>query len=158
MRRVDGVTATARLRRRPGAPFVVVLTTFDADENVVAALDAGASGFLLKDSPPDQIVHAVQRAAAGEPVLAPAITQRLMSQKLATESVRSDALRALAALSDRESEVTVAVASGHSNAEIAAGLHLSVATVKAHVSNILAKLHLDNRTQLALLARDAGLV
>jgi DNA-binding NarL/FixJ family response regulator len=81
-----------------------------------------------------------------------------MSQKLATESVRSDALRALAALSDRESEVTVAVASGHSNAEIAAGLHLSVATVKAHVSNILAKLHLDNRTQLALLARDAGLV
>ncbi len=158
MPRVDGVTATRRLRRTPGAPVVVVLTTFDADDNVVAALEAGASGFLLKDTPPERIVAALHQAASGEPILSPAITQRLVSQKLESAAVRKEALMALAALSDRESQVAVAVARGRSNAEIAGELFLSVATVKAHVSNILAKLALDNRTQLALLARDAGLV
>jgi DNA-binding NarL/FixJ family response regulator len=158
MPRVDGVEATRRLRRGSGAPVVIVLTTFDADENVVAALRAGASGFLLKDTPPDQIVHAVHRAAAGEPILSPAILQRLVDQKLASAEGRREALAALAVLSERESEVAVAVAGGRTNAEIATDLHLSQATVKAHVSNILAKLGMDNRTQLAVLAHDAGLV
>jgi DNA-binding NarL/FixJ family response regulator len=158
MRRVDGVTATARLRRAAPATVVVVLTTFDSDDNVVAALDAGASGFLLKDSPPDQIVHALHRAAAGEPILAPAITRRMMDHRLSADAVRREALAALAVLSERESEVTIAVAQGRSNAEIAQALFLSVATVKAHMSSVLAKLNLENRTQLALLARDAGLV
>ena len=158
MRRVDGVMATARLRQSPSSPVVVVLTTFDADDNVVAALEAGASGFLLKDSPPDQIVQALRRAAAGEPILAPAITRRLMEQKVTTEAVRREARSALSSLSEREAEVTIAVAQGRSNAAIAADMYLSVATVKAHVSSVLTKLDLDNRTQLALLARDAGLV
>jgi DNA-binding NarL/FixJ family response regulator len=158
MPHVDGVEATRRLRRGPGSPYVVVLTTFDADDDVVAALDAGASGFLLKDSAPDQILQALHRAAAGEPTLSPVITRRLMNQKVESASIRRDALAALAALSARESEVAIAIGQGRSNAEIAGELYLSVATVKAHVSNILTKLGLDNRTQLALLARDAGLV
>jgi DNA-binding NarL/FixJ family response regulator len=158
MRRVDGVTATARVRRSPGAPVVVVLTTFDADDNVAAALEAGASGFLLKDSAPDHIVQALHRAAAGEPILAPAITRRMIQQKVTSEAVRRDARAALSSLSERESEVTIAVAQGRSNAEIAADMYLSVATVKAHVSSVLTKLNLENRTQIALLARDAGLV
>jgi DNA-binding NarL/FixJ family response regulator len=157
MPRMDGIAATARLRRRPNPPEVVVLTTFDTDENVLRALRAGASGFLLKDAPPAHIVDAVRRVAAGEPILAPAITRRLIDRVAADDGSRDRARTALAALTDREREVVLAIAQGESNAAIAGELLMSVATVKAHVSHILTKLNLGNRTQIALLAHDAGI-
>jgi DNA-binding NarL/FixJ family response regulator len=158
MPRVDGITATARVRARSDAPEVVVLTTFDADEGVLRALRAGASGFLLKDTPPADLVAAVLRVAAGDPILSPRITRRLMDRAAEGSSARDRARRALAELSDREREVAAAVGRGRSNGEIATELHMGVATVKAHVSHILLKLGLDNRTQIALLAHDAELV
>lgn len=158
MPRVDGIAATRRLRSRPRPPEVIVLTTFDADENVLGALRAGASGFLLKDAPPGQIADAIRRVAAGDPILSPQITRRLMQQTATAAEVRQRARSALDVLTAREHEVALAVARGRSNADIAAELCMSVATVKAHVSRILAKLGLTNRTQLALLAHDAGLV
>jgi DNA-binding NarL/FixJ family response regulator len=158
MPRTDGITATGRLRRRPRPPEVIVLTTFDTDENVLRALRVGASGFLLKDCPPAQIVDAVRRVADGEPMLSPGVTRRLMD-RVATQAGAYDRARAaLAALSPRERDVVVAVANGDSNAEIGRALDMSVATVKAHVSHILTKLGLANRTQIALLAHDADLV
>jgi DNA-binding NarL/FixJ family response regulator len=158
MPRVDGIAATRALRARANPPEVIVLTTFDADENILRALCAGAGGFLLKDSPPARIVQAIQQVAAGEPMLSPAITRRLMDRAAAEAGAFSRARDALTALSPREHDVVVAVARGRSNAEIAAELFMSVATVKAHVSNVLGKLGLDNRTQVALLAHDAGVV
>jgi len=158
MPRTDGITATRRLRARPRAPEVIVLTTFDADENVLAALRAGASGYLLKDSPPDQIVAAIHRVAAGDPILSPAITRRLMDRAVATSGTREQARAALADLTPREHEVVVGIARGETNAEISARLFMSVATVKAHITHILTKLGLTNRTQIALLAHDADLV
>ncbi|NYD52793.1 DNA-binding NarL/FixJ family response regulator [Actinomadura luteofluorescens] len=157
MPRVDGITATRRLRARPNPPEVVVLTTFDSDENILHALRAGASGFLLKDTPPDQIVHAVRQVAAGDPILSPRITRRLMDRAAVEAGAYQRARAALARLSPRENEVVLAIARGCSNADIAAELFMSVATVKAHVSSVLTKLDLDNRTQIALLAHDAGL-
>ncbi|GAA3235826.1 response regulator transcription factor [Actinocorallia longicatena] len=157
MPRVDGITATRLLRRRPRPPEVIILTTFDADENILHALRAGASGFLLKDTPPAQIVEAIGRVARGEPILSPSITRRLMDRAVHQAGNHERARAALAALSPREHEVVMAVARGASNAEIAAGLYMSVPTVKAHISHILTKLSLDNRTQIALLAHDAGL-
>jgi DNA-binding NarL/FixJ family response regulator len=157
MPRVDGVTATARVRARTDPPEVVVLTTFDADEGVLRALRAGAGGFLLKDTPPAQLVEAVRKAAAGEPILSPRITRRLMDRAAAGSDARERARAALAVLSDRERQVAAAVGRGASNSEIAAELHVGVATVKAHVSAVLLKLDLGNRTQIALLAHDAGL-
>ena len=158
MPRTDGITATRRLRARPRAPEVIVLTTFDADENVLAGLRAGASGYLLKDSPPDQIVAAIHRVAAGDPILSPAITRRLMDRAVATSGTRERARAALADLTPREHEVVVGIARGETNAEISARLFMSVATVKAHITHILTKLGLANRTQIALLAHDADLV
>jgi DNA-binding NarL/FixJ family response regulator len=158
MPRVDGITATRALRARPNPPEVIVLTTFDADENILRALRAGAGGFLLKDTPPARIVQAVRQVAEGEPMLSPGITRRLMDRAAAEAGAYSQAREALATLSPRERDVVVAVGRGHSNAEIAAELFMSVATVKAHVSSVLSKLALDNRTQVALLAHDAGLV
>ena len=158
MPRTDGITATRRLRARPRAPEVIVLTTFDADENVLGGLRAGASGFLLKDSPPDQIVAAIHRVAAGDPILSPAITRRLMDRAVATAGTREQARAALAGLTPREQEVVVGIARGETNAEISARLYMSVATVKAHITHILTKLGLGNRTQIALLAHDADLV
>ena len=154
---LNGIAATRRLRARPRPPQVIVLTTFDTDDNILRALRAGASGFLLKDSPPAVIADAVHRVAEGEPVLSPTVTRRLMD-RVATESGARDRARAaVAELSDREREVFAAIARGRPNAEIALALHMSVATVKAHVSRILAKLGLDNRTQIALLAHEADL-
>lgn len=161
MPRVDGLTATERLRATSGAPEVVVLTTFHADEQVLRALRAGAAGFVLKDTPPAEIVTAVRRVAAGEPVLSPAVTRRLMShvaEQAQEPPRRATAARRLALLADREREVAVAVGQGRSNAEIGAALYLSVPTVKTHVSRILAKLGLNNRVQIALLVHDAGLL
>jgi DNA-binding NarL/FixJ family response regulator len=161
MPRVDGITATRRLRSVPSSapqpPEVIVLTTFDADENVLGALRAGASGFLLKDAPPAEIAAAIRRVAAGDPILSPAVTRRLMRRAVVQENTREQALRQLAGLSPREREVVQAIAEGRANAEIAAALLMSVPTVKAHVTHILTKAGLANRTQIALLAHDAGL-
>ncbi|MEV5529638.1 response regulator transcription factor [Streptomyces prunicolor] len=158
---VDGLTATERLRARGDAgPQIVVLTTFHADEQVLRALRAGAAGFVLKDTPPAEILDAVRRVAAGDPVLSPAVTRQLMEHAAgtATDTRRARARERIAALGDREREVAVAVGQGLANAEIATGLFMSVATVKTHVSRILAKLDLNNRVQIALLAYDAGLL
>ncbi|MFG2852479.1 response regulator [Streptomyces mirabilis] len=157
---IDGLTATERLRGREEAPQVVVLTTFHADDQVLRALRAGAAGFVLKDTPPVQILDAVRRVAAGDPVLSPAVTRQLMEHAAggAPGGRRTGARDRIGALNDREREVAVAVGQGSSNAEIAAELYMSVATVKTHVSRILAKLGLNNRVQIALLTYDAGLL
>ncbi|MEU5089854.1 response regulator transcription factor [Streptomyces sp. NPDC021356] len=157
---VDGITATERLRARPEAPQVVVLTTFHADEQVLRALRAGAAGFVLKDTPPAEIVEAVRRVAAGDPVLSPTVTRQLMRHAAgaAGDDRRSRARERLAALNDRERDVAVRIGQGLANAAIATELFMSVATVKTHVSRILAKLDLNNRVQIALLAHDAGLL
>ncbi|WP_329379501.1 response regulator transcription factor [Streptomyces sp. NBC_01716] len=157
---MDGLTATELLRARAGAPEVLVLTTFHADEQVLRALRAGAAGFVLKDTPPAEIVAAVRQVAAGEPVLSPAVTRQLMTHVAgAPTPVRKDtATGRLARLGAREREVALAVGRGSSNAEIAAELYMSLPTVKAHVSRILAKLDLNNRVQIALLVHDADLV
>jgi DNA-binding NarL/FixJ family response regulator len=160
MPRMDGLAATEALRAREDAPQVIVLTTFDADDHVLRALRAGAAGFLLKDTPPPEIVRAVRVVAAGEAMLSPAVTRRLLVHLAGNglEARRARARDLLARLTEREHEVAVAIGEGRSNAEIAAELYMSVATVKAHVSRLLAKLELNNRVQIALLAHDAGLV
>ncbi|MFA3876323.1 response regulator [Streptomyces sp. MMCC 100] len=157
---VDGLTATERLRGRADAPQVVLLTTFHADEQVLRALRAGAAGFVLKDTPPAEILDAVRRVAAGDPVLSPAVTRRLMEQAAGTapDARHTRARARVDTLNDREREVAVAVGRGMANADIAVRLFMSVATVKAHVSRILAKLDLNNRVQIALLVHDAGLL
>jgi DNA-binding NarL/FixJ family response regulator len=157
---LDGLAATEALRARRDAPEVIVLTTFDADEHILRALRAGAAGFLLKDTPPHEIVEAIHRVARGHPVLSPAVTRRLIDRVAegGQDRRRAEARKRLALLNDREREVAVAVGRGMSNAQIAAALHLSVPTVKTHVSGILAKLDLNNRVQIALLAHDAGLL
>jgi len=153
---VDGITATERLTAVPGAPRVVALTTFDSDENVLRALRAGAVGFLLKDTPPADLVAAVHRAASGEPVLSPAVTRRLVEQAVDRSDRATRARTALDRLSARERDVARSVAAGLSNAEVGARLHLSVATVKAYLSSALAKLGAVNRTEVALLVHEAG--
>ena len=158
MPNVNGIAATERVRARRDPPEVIVLTTFDSDENVLRALRAGASGFLLKDSPPARIAAAVHRVAAGEPMLSPAITRRLMDRAATGADAYTRARTALAALSAREHDVAVAVGRGRTNAEIAVELHVGVATVKAHITRVLTKLAVGNRTQIALLVHDAGLV
>jgi DNA-binding NarL/FixJ family response regulator len=159
MPRVDGLAATEGLRRAATAPEVIVLTTFDADEFVLRALRAGASGFLLKDTPPLEILHAVRRVARGEAMLSPTVTRRLIAHVAAPGAGggRGRAVTALEQLSEREREVALLLGQGRSNAEIAAELFMSVATVKAHVSRLLVKLDLNNRVQVALLVHDAGL-
>jgi DNA-binding NarL/FixJ family response regulator len=160
MPRLDGLQATARLMRANEPPRVIVLTTFDADEYVVQALGDGASGFLLKDTPPAQIVDAIRKVAAGEPMLSPSVTAQLIRQ-VANHPTGDRAARAreqLDRLSEREREVAVAVGRGMSNADIAEELYMSVATVKAHVSRLLVKLEADNRVQVAILTHDAGLL
>jgi DNA-binding NarL/FixJ family response regulator len=156
---VDGLAATEELRGREDAPQVIVLTTFDADDHVLRALRAGAAGFLLKDTPPPEIVRAIRLVAAGEAMLSPGVTRRLIQHMTDNGGVagrRAHARDRLDRLTDREREVAVAIGQGKSNAEIAAELYMSVATVKAHVSRLLQKLDLDNRVQIALLAHDAG--
>jgi len=152
---VDGLTATEQVLARPRPPAVVVLTTFDADEHVLRALRAGAAGFLLKDTPPAEIVAAVHKVAAGDAQLSPSVTRRLIAAATATYP-RGEAARArLATLTARELEVARAVGEGLSNAEIGARLFLSVPTVKAHVSAVLDKVGVANRVQLALVVHDA---
>jgi DNA-binding NarL/FixJ family response regulator len=156
---VDGLQATEALRRREQAPEVIALTTFNTDAHVLRALRAGAAGFVLKDTAPEEIVRAVRRVTAGEPVLSPEVTRQLIAQVSGGGTGRdARAIRAreqLEALGEREREVAVAVGRGRSNAEIAGELYMSLPTVKTHVSRILTKLALNNRVQIALLANDA---
>jgi DNA-binding NarL/FixJ family response regulator len=152
---MDGLAATKALCGRPGGPEVIVLTTFTTDNYVLRALQAGAAGFLLKHTPPAQLVAAVRSAAAGEPVLSPEAIRRLIDAVAAGAPVSrpaTDTVGAsrLALLSDRELEVARGIGRGMTNAEIAAELYMSVPTVKAHVSHILTKLELNNRVQIAL--------
>src|SRR5690242_20688173 len=154
MPQLDGIAATRLLRGQPSPPAVIVLTTFDADELVLRALRAGAAGFLLKDTAPAEIVRAIELVHAGDGMLSPAVTGRLIAL-VAGEDRGEDARTRLASLSAREHEVALAVGRGASNAEIAAELHMSVATVKAHVSRLLSKLEIDNRVQIALLVQEA---
>jgi DNA-binding NarL/FixJ family response regulator len=138
---------------------VIVLTTFDADEYVLRALRAGAAGFLLKDTPPPEIVRAIELVHAGDAMLSPAVTRRLIALVAGDGEAAARGERArerLEALTAREREVALAVGAGRANAEIAAQLHMSVATVKAHVSRLLAKLEVENRIQIALLVQDAN--
>lgn len=157
MAEMDGIAATAALRRLEPAPHVVVLTTFQADEQVVGALRAGASGFLVKDTPPLDIINAVRLVAAGDAIISPSATRTLLAHFGDTEATvrRQAAAARLATLTDREREVATAVGSGASNAEVAAQLFMSEATVKAHVSRLLTKLDVGNRVQVAILVHDA---
>ncbi|GLZ76735.1 DNA-binding response regulator [Actinorhabdospora filicis] len=153
---MDGLEATRRiLRGEPGEPRVIILTTFDLDEYVYAALEAGASGFLLKDVTPEQLTAAVRLVRDGDALLAPTITRRLVARFARPALAPSPSL---AALTPREVEVLELLARGLSNAELAARLYLSEATVKTHVARILAKLGLRDRVQAVVAAYEAGLV
>lgn len=155
---VDGITATERITRLPEPPVVVALTTFDADHHVLRALGAGAAGFLVKSTPPDDLTALVRVAAAGHTVLSPVATRRLLAAS-GDRAARRDRARArLAPLTERELEVLAGLGAGLSNAQIAARLYLSDATVKGYVSRMLVKLDCANRTQASLLAHEAGLV
>lgn len=161
MPRMDGIAATAAVRALPRPPAVLVLTTFQLDEHVFGALRAGAGGFLLKDTPPTEILQAVRLVASGAAMLSPSVTRTLISHfsdthNSAAASRRAAASTALATLSDREREVSAEVAQGCSNAEIAAKLFMSEATVKAHVSRLLGKLGVSNRVGVAIVVHDAG--
>jgi len=158
MPQLDGIAATSLLRSQPKPPAVLVLTTFDADELVLRALRAGAAGFLLKDTPPAEIVRAIELVGAGDSMLSPTVTRRLIALVAGDADADTRHQRArekLAALSAREHEVALAVGRGLANAEIGAELFMSVATVKAHVSRLLVKLGVDNRVQIALLVQEA---
>ena len=160
MPRLDGLTATRELHADPEPPRVIVLTTFDADEHVVGALAAGADGFLLKDTPPAEIVDALRTVAAGDPMLSPSVTRTLIERVRAGDGQdrSAEARERLGRLTDRELEVALAVGRGLANAEIAAELYLSIPTVKAHVSRLFDKLQATNRVQIAICVHDAGLV
>lgn len=157
----DGLSATRELLARPTPPRVLILTTFDSDDLVLEALRTGALGFVLKDTPPPQLLDAVRTVADGNPVLSPAAAARVIAAATgpqsshARDSSREAARRRLAALTDRELETARAVADGLGNPEIAKRLRISVATVKAHTGSLFAKLAVDNRVQIALLVRDA---
>jgi DNA-binding NarL/FixJ family response regulator len=160
MPRLDGLEALAQLMGRPAPPKVIVLTTFDADDYVLRALRGGASGFLLKHTPPTAIVEAVHKVAAGEHMLSPTVTAQLIARLGADEPEAQHVLdaRSLAGtLTSREREVAIAVGQGKVNAQIAEELYLSMATVKAHVSRIMVKLQATNRVQIANRIHDAGL-
>ena len=159
---MDGLTATAQITARPQAPKVVVLTTFDLDEYVLSAIRAGASGFLLKDAPPEEMLAAIRTVHRGDAVIAPSSTRRLLEhlvQVLPAEPGGDDAARrAIGDLTDREREVLVLMARGRSNTEIGRDLYVAEATVKTHVGRILAKLGARDRVQAVVAAYEAGLV
>ncbi|WJJ14570.1 response regulator transcription factor (plasmid) [Prescottella equi] len=154
---VDGVTATAEIVAAGGRSKVLVMTTFDLDEHALGALRAGASGFLLKDTPPGDLVSAIRSVAAGDAVVSPRVTRRLISRFLDDTPPTIDR-SILDVLTDREREVLCLVAEGLSNGEIAQQLHLSEATVKSHVGRILSKLGLRDRVQAVIISYETGLV
>ncbi len=155
---LDGIAATAELRALETPAEVIVLTTFDADNYVLRALANGASGFLLKDTPPADIVAAVRRVHDGDPMLSPTVTEQLIRQVTgaAPDGRELSARQSIEGLTVREREVATAVGRGASNAEIATTLHMSIPTVKAHISHIFAKLNVGNRVQVAIRMHDAG--
>lgn len=156
---VDGITATTRIRALPHPPEVIALTTWDVDDAVVRALDAGASGFLLKSSAPEEILQAVRAVVSGDAVLSPRSTRRLLDQRRLDVSAgfRRRARELVATLSQRERDVAAQLVLGHTNAEVAAALFISEGTVKAHLASIQAKLGVDNRTAIAVIADRADL-
>lgn len=160
MPRADGLTATRRVRALQNPPHVIVLTTWDVDDAVMGALEAGASGFLLKTAAPAEILGAIRAVVAGDAVLSPRSTRQLLDQLRRDPALarRRAASRAVASLTDREREVAAAVGRGLTNAAVGAELYLAEATVKAHVSTIQTKLGASNRVQVAVLAERAGLL
>ena len=156
MPRMDGIEATRNLREVTGVE-VIIITTFDLDEYVIEALRAGAVGFLVKDSPPERIIEAVQAVARGDALIAPEVTRRLLGQFVANAPSRAGDPR-LSELTPREHDVLLEIAAGHSNAEIASRLHLEESTVKGHVGRLLSKLDLTSRVQAVVFAYEAGLV
>ncbi|WP_280263856.1 response regulator transcription factor [Nocardia wallacei] len=156
---MDGLEAMRHIAAEgPGGPQVLIVTTFDQDEHVFRALRSGASGFILKDSPPEQLLHAIRVVAAGDALLTPALTRRLISAFSRQPAAPEARPNALAALTDREHEVLRQVAAGRSNAEIAEALHVGVATVKTHIGHLLTKLSARDRAQLVVLAYESGVV
>lgn len=160
---MDGLEATRRIVQTSpdGTPRMLVVTTFDRDEYVFEALRAGASGFVLKDTPPEQLIEAIRIIAAGDALLSPTVTRRLITEfvtHVPPPTKADDSPTTLAALTDREREVLVQVATGKSNAELAAHLHMSPATAKTHVSNLLTKLGVRDRVQLVVIAYESGLI
>ncbi|HEX4215419.1 MAG TPA: response regulator transcription factor [Candidatus Dormibacteraeota bacterium] len=155
---VDGLTAIERIARAEKPPVLVALTTFDADEYVMRALRAGASGFLVKSTPPEELIGLVRVAAEGSSVLSPVAMRRLISASTTQQSARDRARKLVTDLNEREVEVLSLLGEGLSNAQIGSRLHLSEATVKGYVSRVLDKLDAANRTQAGLLAHEAGLV
>jgi DNA-binding NarL/FixJ family response regulator len=160
MPRLDGLEATELIGSWENPPKVIVLTTFDTDDDVARALGAGASGFLLKDTAPAAIVDAIRKVADGDPMLSPSVTTRLIAHL--TTGTAPDRVQVakgrLARLTEREHDVAVAVGAGLSNADIAAQLYLSLPTVKAHIGRLFTKLEVTNRVQIAICVHDAGLV
>jgi DNA-binding NarL/FixJ family response regulator len=154
----DGIEATRRITVAHPDVRVLVLTTFDLDEYAFGALRAGASGFLLKDVRPAELVAAIRTVAAGDAVVSPRVTRRLLEEYAQVLPPSGDQYPQLAALTDREREVLVLVARGLSNAELAASLYVSEATVKSHVGRILSKLGLRDRVQIVVLAYESGLI
>ena len=158
MPKVDGLEAMSLLRTQPSPPRILVLTTFDTDDQVLRALRAGAAGFLVKDTPPADIVRAIELVAAGESMLSPTVTRRLI-ERLAGEAdsdaQQRQAVQRLASLSERNREIARGIGAGKPNAAIAEELHLSVATIKSHVSSMLSELGFENRVQIALMVQDA---
>ena len=158
MPRLDGIAATEAVCALPNPPKIIMLTTFDMDEYVFQALEAGASGFLLKDTPPQDLARAVHVVAGGDAMLSPTITRRMLSHfSDANPGSRQEKHPGLAELTERETEVLGSVGAGLSNAQIGMRLFMSEATVKAHVSKIFAKLECTNRVQIAIIAHEAGL-
>ncbi|MDR0435804.1 MAG: response regulator transcription factor [Propionibacteriaceae bacterium] len=157
---LDGVEATKLLTARPGSPKVLVLTTFDLDEYVFAGLKAGASGFMLKDARPDDLLQAIRTVAAGDSVVAPSATRRLLEHVVPglPDAPDTEPDARLATLTDRELEVLVEVAKGATNAEIAASLYMAGGTVKTHIGHLLTKLEARDRVSLVLFAYETGLV
>jgi DNA-binding NarL/FixJ family response regulator len=157
MPQLDGVATAREIRKLAPRTQVVMLTTFGEDAYVARALRAGAAGFLLKDTPPDDLIQAVRTAARGESILSPAITRRLIDHYIEPEDDRViRARRRLAVLTEKELDVLGLVGHGLSNFEIAKSMHISEGTAKTHVSRILAKLQCSNRVQAAIIAHDAG--
>jgi len=158
MPRLDGLETTKTLTERGDRAKVIVLTTFDTDELVLTALRHGAAGFLLKDTPPADLVDAVRRVAAGEPILSPSVTAQLIATITAgSDGRRQRATSLLGRLTEREREVAISVGHGLSNAEIASQLFMGVAAVKTHMGHVFAKLEATNRVQIARTVHDAGL-
>ncbi|WP_432154663.1 response regulator [Streptomyces tricolor] len=155
---MDGLTATRLITETPGGPRVLVLTTFDLDEYVYEALRAGASGFLLKDARPEELLSAIRVVADGDGILAPAVTRRLIDTFARSAPPASSAAGPLGRLTQREREVLLKIASGLTNAEIAAELGVTTGTVKSHVNALLSKLGLRDRVQATILAYDTGLI